>query len=303
MLGALTDHLLYRGSAARRRAAARAWPVQMRIVDTALGPIRVHDGGGRGPALVLAPDGPCVIEHYARLIELLSPDFRVVVFDLPGFGHSVPTASYGHRLDQGAAATLAVLDALAIERATLAFSCVNGFYAIAAAALAPRRIEHLVLSQTPGIVAMQAWTQRMIPAPLRIPGLGQLINFAGRRKLAAIWLGTALPRGSDRAPYDEIAQAALDDGGCYCLAGVVQGMLPTSEDDRLLRLADTPVTLLWGGADRSHRHTQPESLRTHLPQARILRYDRIGHFPDLEQPEIYAAVVRDALLAKTAHTA
>lgn len=303
MFGALIDHLLYRAGAGRRRAAARAWPAQMRIVDTALGPIRVHDGGGRGPALVLAPDGPCVIEHYARLIELLGPDFRVVVFDLPGFGHSVPTASYGHRLDQGAAATLALLDALSIDRATLAFSCVNGFYAIAAAALAPRRIEHLILSQTPGIVAMRAWTQRMISAPLRIAGLGQLINFFSRRKLATIWFGAALPRGSDPASFHDIAQAALDDGGCYCLAGVVQGMLATAEDNRLLRLADTPVTLLWGGSDRSHRHTQPESLRRHLPQARILRYDHIGHFPDLEQPEIYAAVVRDALLAKTAHTA
>jgi pimeloyl-ACP methyl ester carboxylesterase len=291
MSGALTDHLLSRFGAAQRM---RQPGDGTRWIDLAQGRIRVLDSGGDGPALLFAPDGPCVIEHYAALIDELRADFRVVVFDLPGFGLSAPGAGYAHRLEQGADVILAVLDALGIARASLCFSCVNGFYAIAAAAKSPARIERLILSQTPGAAAMQAWTARMIPAPLRVPVLGQLFNFFSRRKLARIWYRVALPKHADRQPFDRPAQAALDHGGCYCLAGVVQGMAPTLSDHRLLQARDTPATLLWGSADFSHRYTQADSLLAHLPQARTLRYDAIGHFPDLEQPQVYAAVVRDA---------
>lgn len=298
MTGALVDHLLYRADAvlrARHAGAGTRW------IDTPHGRLRVLDSGGDAPALLFAPDGPCVIEHYAPLIERLRADFRVVVFDLPGFGLSAPSARYTHRLEQGADAIVAVLDALGIARATLCFSCVNGFYAIAAATRAPSRVDRLILAQTPGIEAMQAWTARMIPWPLRLPGLGQLLNFLGRRRLARTWYRIALPRTTDRAPFDAPAQTALDHGGCFCLAGVVQGMAPTAVDHPLLQLRDLPVTLLWGGADFSHRHTQPESLQALLPQASILRFDAVGHFPDLEQPDTYAAVVRNALRSPGIH--
>jgi pimeloyl-ACP methyl ester carboxylesterase len=298
VIGVLVDHILYRTRAwqrARHAGAGAQW------IDTPQGRLRVLDTGGNAPVLLFAPDGPCVIEHYAPLIERLRPDFRVVVFDLPGFGLSAPSARYAHRLEQGADAIVAVLDALGIARATLCFSCVNGFYAIAAASRAPARIERLILAQTPGIEAMQAWTARMIPWPLRLPGLGQLLNFLGRRRFARTWYRIALPRTTDRAPFDAPAQDVLDHGGCFCLAGVVQGMAPTRADHPWLQPRQTPVTLLWGGADFSHKHTQPESLLTLLPQTSILRFDAVGHFPDLEQPDTYAAIVRKTLRKPDVH--
>ena len=110
-----------------------------------------------------------MIEHYERLIPLLTPYLRVVCFDMPGFGFSLPSASYTHSLDQGAATVLAVLDALQIERATLAFSCANGFYALRAAKLAPHRINSLFLSQTPSLAAMHQWAQFLADAASRFP--------------------------------------------------------------------------------------------------------------------------------------
>ncbi|MES0872956.1 alpha/beta fold hydrolase [Sinimarinibacterium thermocellulolyticum] len=137
MIGALSDHLLYRPLRARRQRVDGPW----RWLATAHGALRVLDTGGDHSVLLFAPDGPCVIEHYAALVETLRADFRVVVFDLPGFGLSAPSPGYAHRLEQGAAVILGVLDALGIERATLCFSCIDGFYAIAAAATAPARFD------------------------------------------------------------------------------------------------------------------------------------------------------------------
>lgn len=265
--------------------AAASWPADTRLVETRAGRIRVRDTGGSGPVLVTTPDGPNVIEHHAALIERLRPHARVVCFELPGFGYSAPRPGYGHRLEQGADVVLAVMDALRIERATLAFSCGNGFYAIAAAKQAPGRIARLLLVQTPGYSAMRAWTRRNVPLPLRLPVVGQAVNRATRHTLSHVWYGIAMNEKPARDAFRATARHALDHGGCFCLAGVVQGMARARLDD--LAGVKQPVTLLWGDSDRSHTHTRAESLHELLPHAQIRHLPDCGHFPELERPAAY----------------
>lgn len=298
MIGARADAWLYRGLAGRRRRAARAWPDEMRWIDTAAGPVRVRDTGGDRPPVVFAPDGPCTVEHYDRLVDLLRDDFRVVVFDLPGFGFSAPDAGYGHRLEEGGRIVVAVLEALELPPATLALSCVNGFYALAAARMAPGRVVRLMLCQTPDTTAMKTWAARTIPSPIETPVIGQLLNYFSRRRLARIWLRMAVADSAQRPPFLDTADGALRQGGCFCLAGVVQGMLSTRDDNPLLHVPPSvPVTLVWGRADRSHRRTDPQSLRAHCPHLDVVTFDEAGHLPDLEAPERYAALLRDRLSA------
>ena len=291
MLGHWLDSALH----ARRvlRDEAR-WPQDTRMLDTHAGRIRVQDSGGDKPVVLMTPDGPCVIEHFETLTATLRNDFRVVCFDQPGFGFSYPRFGYAHRLEQGADAVLAVMDALGIARATLSLSCANGFYALAAARLAPERIDRLVLAQTPSMDAMQQWVHRVIPKPLRTPVIGQLLVRSRVRKTAAGWFDVAVPRGMDPAPYKNPTDAALCNGGCFCLAGVVQGLVES--DVRLLEGVTTPVTLAWGDADRSHRHTAPDALLSLVPHAQLHRFEGCGHFPNLEQPERFAQLVRQGAL-------
>jgi pimeloyl-ACP methyl ester carboxylesterase len=260
------------------------------LVDTRRSRLRVLDTGGDKPALLLAPDGPCVVEHYAPLIESLREQFRVVCADLPGFGFSRPRGDYAHTLRDGADVLLALLDALRIERATLALSCVNGFYAIAAAKLAPQRVTRLVLAQTPDFAAMRAWTAAMVPAPIAVPVVGQLLNRVTCRKIAHGWLRVAVADRTRRGAMQQVADHALCSGGCYCFAGVVQGMMRTRADEPLLHDVRVPATLVWGRLDRSHKATDPQSIRRHLPQARVVEVDT-GHFPDLEAPGEYARLL------------
>lgn len=208
MFSSLVDSLLTRLSA-RRRKGTTGGVLPTRSVDTPVGCVRVFDSGSTKPCVVFVPDGPNVIEHYDVLIGLLSKRLRVVCFDMPGFGYSFPQSSYGHSLDQGARAVLGVLDNLGIQRATLAFSCANGFYALRTAQLAPARIANLVLSQTPSLTAMHAWTSRVIPWQLRVPVVGQISAWLFRRKAAHRWYGTALPRTTAPKPFQEKALDAL----------------------------------------------------------------------------------------------
>lgn len=297
MIGARFDALAYRALAGRRRRAAADWPDTMRWLDTAAGRVRVSDTGGDRPPVVFAPDGPCVIEHYETLVSLLRDDFRVICFDLPGFGFSAPAADYGHRLHEGGRAIAALLDALHLPPAVLALSCVNGFYALAASHLARPRVARLVLSQTPGHAAMQAWAQRNVPSPIPVPLLGQALNYATRYRVVTGWYRVALAQREHRASFTDTAHHALRQGGCYCFAGVVQGMLHTDPADPLLRAPeDLPVTVVWGARDRSHKGTDPASLQSCCPHAEVIRWEHAGHFPELEDPQRFAALLRERCL-------
>jgi pimeloyl-ACP methyl ester carboxylesterase len=261
------------------------------LIDTRMGRIRVYDPTPQStqPCVVFVPDGPNVVEHYEALFALLSPSLRVICFDMPGFGHSLPQLNTTHRLDQGARAIFAVMDALGVSKATLALSCANGLYAIRAAHLAPSRVTRLVLAQTPSIGAMKAWVQRIIPMPLRVPVLGQLIAWIFRSKIEAPWYRIALPRTTDAQPFQAITRNATASGSCYCLGGIVQGLMGEPHD--ALAPIGVPCTMVWGVHDRSHKPTDPRSLLAHVPHAEIVRFDDCGHFPELEQPERYAKLL------------
>jgi pimeloyl-ACP methyl ester carboxylesterase len=239
MPAARTDFLLTQW--ARWRAKPQPATPRIRWLDTAAGSVRAFDSGGDGPCIVFTPDGPNVIEHHLPVLDRLAPEFRVVCFDMPGFGLSWPSAAYAHSLDEGARAVLSVLDALHIAQATLAFSCANGLYALRVARLAPQRVRSL------------------------------------RR----------------------IAGHALRCGGCFSLAGVVQGLVRESEIS--LTGAALPCTLLWGGADRTHRATPARSLLALVPHADVVLAGDCGHFPDLEQPERYLQLLRQHLAQLPAH--
>ena len=290
MIGSQVDSFLACFSAGRGKSTTGGVIPTCRM-ETPVGFVRVYDSRSAGPCVVLVPDGPNVIEHYEALIGLLAPSVRVVCFDMPGFGHSLPSSSYMHSLDQGATAVLGVLDGLGIRKATLAFSCANGFYALRAAQLAPQRVTSLLLSQTPSLTAMRAWTSRVVPWPLRVPVAGQIAAWLFRKKAAHGWYGIALPRTTSPVPFQKKALDALSGGACFCLAGVVQG-LAREESDSLSGVT-TPCTMIWGARDHSHRYTDPLSLHQLIPTAEIIHFGECGHFPDLEQPERFAALLME----------
>lgn len=289
MIGSVIDSYLAR--VARATALSRS-ASPARMLDTPVGPVRAIDTGGNAPAVLIVPDGPNVVEHYAALIGRLSGSVRVVCFDMPGFGFSPPSASYEHTLDHGADAVLGVLDALGLERATLAFSCANGFYALRTARRAPTRVTGLFLSQTPSLEAMHAWAARMIPLPVRVPAVGQLGVFLLRKQTARRWYDMALPRGvhaETRRAFVEPALHALSCGSCFSLAGVSQGLLRGQQSD--ITAPGVPCTMLWGPKDRTHRHTRAESLLACVPDAQIETLAGVGHFPDLERQDRFAELL------------
>lgn len=268
----------------------------MRLLRTQSGTLRVLDTGSEKRPIVLVPDGPCILEHYADLINLLSQDFRVVCFDLPGFGFSYPSFGFDFSLTQTADTVVEVLDLMTIPTAVLAFTCANGFFALSVAKRYPKRVSHLILGQTPSFESMRQWNDQIIPKILHVPYIGQALMACTARKASASWYNRALPKHSDhRFEFIQQADRALKSGGCFCLASFVQGLSRTQDAE--VSGISTPTLLVHGDRDRSHRHTNFSSLGDHVQSLDIARFEGCGHFPDLERPQEYANRIKQFISA------
>jgi pimeloyl-ACP methyl ester carboxylesterase len=263
----------------------------MKLLPTQSGIVRALDTGSGKPPLLIVPDGPCVIEHYADLIDLLAADFRVVCFDLPGFGFSYPALGFDFSISQTAETVVEVMDLLEIPFAVLAFTCANSFFALYVAKNYPNRVSHLVLGQTPSFQSMRQWNDRIIPKILHVPYIGQLIVAGLTRKVSAGWYDVALPPSHEcKAQFVQHADHALKSGGCFCLASLVQGLSQTQDTE--IKEVSAPTLLIYGNKDRSHRYTDFATLRDHAPNAEIILFQGCGHFPDLERPQEYAKHIK-----------
>lgn len=286
---ALLDHLLARvlRRRGRRTPSARA---SIGFVRSRYGTIRYLDTEVGSRCVIFVPDGPNTIEHYASIVSELSASSRVICFDMPGFGLSIPSRAYDHSIASGAGSVLDVMDARGVSRAALAFSCANGLYALRVAALAPERVSRVVVSQTPSLKAMHEWAGRNVPKAIMIPMVGQILSCVLRRKMARGWYSYAVPNRAHVRRLQSHARRAFDEGACFCLAGVVQGLLRERLD--ALKRIEVPCTLLWGDQDRSHRDTDPMSISLIAPAAEIIRVPGCGHFPDLEEPRLLLDVLK-----------
>jgi pimeloyl-ACP methyl ester carboxylesterase len=294
MNGAIVDSFVtsFRRTEARKRGTHES---SMRYVQTKAGKLRVIDTGGSKPTLVLTPDGPCVIEHYGVLIKRFSEQFRVICFDMPGVGFSFPCYGYQFGIAESADFIVDLLDALSVPTAAFAFTCANGFFAMNLAKRYPQRVSHLVLAQTPSFDGMRKWTDRNIPKLLRVPYVGQTVAAVKAEFLATHWFDLALPRGSEhKSGFVAQAQKALQGGGCFCLASVVQGMLECQEDD--IRGVQCPTLAIHGDSDFSHKHTDFRSITDPIPHAQVVPFQGCGHFPNLEHASEYADHVQRFLL-------
>jgi pimeloyl-ACP methyl ester carboxylesterase len=281
--------LLQRNTAGLSGEFVRVPGAQLRVLD-------VRRPGASAATLVLVPDPPNLIEHYRPLIETFSPQMRVVCFELPGFGHSYTEPGFRFDIPGQALALDALFQTLDIREAVLDMSCLGAYIGLALAQARPHRVRHLMLQQVPAFAETQAWARRAdVWGLIRTPWVGQALMRAIYRKVAHHWYHAALPPGHDAATHAHYAEPtlhALAGGACFCLADAYQSLLrqtPLRWDGM-----NAATTAVWGGADTTHSHTSPQSLRHDLPHTAFVEFADCGHFPALEAPERYFPLLQAA---------
>jgi pimeloyl-ACP methyl ester carboxylesterase len=296
-LGEFSDLILF--AMRSRGIAARVGGTAMNgtnFIDVNSAVIRFRIAGQGFPTLVFCVDPPVVIELYDELIAELAKEFRVVVFEPPGFGLSFPRLSFSFSQTGLNSAVETFLDRLALGRYVLIFPCVTAYGALWIAHRRPDLVSHLVLPQAPSWSQELVWRNRRDPRGLlRCPVVGQLALRLLRRRRAPDWFRYALADGSQLAKFNAATDDAFARGAGFSLASAFQRYLTpnASAPDRV----DTPTLVVWGECDRSHAKTDKSSSKELATAVSCQHFLSAGHFPELESPKEFAHALRGFLAA------
>src|SRR5438045_9108166 len=110
------------------------------FLQTPTGFLRLRDSGGQNASIIFACDAPNVVEHYDQIFNILSPSYRLICVEMPGFGFSRPAATFDFSMRQYVEVVVFLIDKLQASPATLVFPCAWGY------------VSYLVASDHPNLV-------------------------------------------------------------------------------------------------------------------------------------------------------
>jgi pimeloyl-ACP methyl ester carboxylesterase len=255
----------------------------------------VDAGGLRTHVALAGPDDapPVLLVHgwpqswwaWRYVIPTLAERFRVIAPDLRGHGWSEAPAG-GYDKEQLASDMLAVLDALAIERATWIGHDWGGWTGFLAALRAPERIERML-----ALCILHPWLE---PDPRRLAVLLSYqvpisLPIAGRR-VAAPMIRALLQtgRGPDRLEPSDVALFAEHIPPAVTVAMyrtfLTREIVPLARGRYADATLKVPTTLMLGQADAVTKRT-PSGPVEGQPQLRVEVLDRMAHWVPEQRPQ------------------
>ncbi len=249
---------------------------------------------GRGPALLLVHGTASSLHTWDGWARELASSFRVVRLDLPGFGLTGPHPARDYRIETYVATVLHFLDALGIERASVAGSSLGGRIAWQLALAHPGRVERLVLVDE---LAREPDPPPRVIRLARLPLAGVVFDTFTPRWLVAHNLHEVYgdPRRVTPALVDRYETLLLRQGNRQAFVDRARTIDDDSIADRLGELR-VPVLVEWGEEDRWIPLALGRDLARRIPGAVLRVYPGAGHVPMEEIPEPTAADARAFLL-------
>ena len=277
----LIGSALYVYAPDKPRAALEAmYPGAYRIVDGAR--LRLRDSGPRdAPAVILIHGFGSSLDTWEPWAQALSARFRVIRFDLPGFGLSGadPTGDYTDAREMKLLAGL--MDQLGIARASLIGNSLGGRIAWSFAALYPNRVARLVLVSPDGFASPGFEYDKPPEVPLIMKALPYIAPRAMlKQNLAAAY---ANPAALSEATLTRYRDLMLAPGVRPAILARMNQVILRDPAPTLARIK-APTLILWGEKDAMIPISNAADYLRNIPAARLVRLPNLGHVPFEEDP-------------------
>ncbi len=262
-----------------------------------IGDAEIHyEEAGRGEPLMLVPGLSGQGAFWAPQVAAFKDDFRVIVHDHRGAGRSTHS-KIRYSVEQMAADTLRLMDALGVEAAHLVGHSTGGAIGQVIALDHPRRLRSLVLSAT--WAGPDPYFRRLFEARKDV-----LLTRGIEAYLRASVLVLAPPEWVSRNDAT-IAEGHRAQAAAWPPAEIVASRIDAIVAfDRRKRLGDirTPTLVVVAQDDMTTPKFYSDELAREIPGARYVVLDGGGHFVPQVLPAPYNRAVGDFLRAQRAHS-
>jgi pimeloyl-ACP methyl ester carboxylesterase len=213
---------------------------------------------------------------------------RVITFDLPGFGLTGPfTGAYprdDYRADNLARFTLDFLDALHVQRFAIGGNSLGGEVAWRVAALAPPRVDRLVLVDATGY----AFKPELVPLGFRVtrvPVLNRIGEYLTPRVLVqqSVRDVYAEPARVTDALVDRYFELLTREGNRHALNMRMEEVAKDLAPERIKTLK-LPTLILWGAKDRLVPPVNAQQFHRDIAGSQLVIFPNLAHVPHEEDP-------------------
>ncbi|MGD9604345.1 MAG: alpha/beta fold hydrolase [Gammaproteobacteria bacterium] len=235
--------------------------------------------GGHGEPLLLLHGFGAEKDHWTQVSRYLTPHFRVIAPDLPGFGESTRRQDANYGLDSQLERLAQFVSALGLTRFHLGGNSMGGYLAAMYAARSPDQVQTLWLLAPAGVGSAEPGEL------LTMIGRGEnllLVESEEQGKRLAGMLFARMPYVPEE--FNRIwRQRTMRDRDFN--AKIFHEMFdsPVMLEDRINGLA-TPTYIVWGDDDRVLHRSGAALLQNMLANADVRIMPCMGHCPMIERP-------------------
>jgi pimeloyl-ACP methyl ester carboxylesterase len=268
-----------------RRLASKAQrdnPPQGRFIDVA--GVRLHYlERGRGKPLVLFHGNGSMVQDFdsSGLIDLAAENYRVIVFDRPGFGHSLRPRHVVWTPDAQADLFKKALDQLGVSQAIVLGHSWGASVAVALATRHPSFVQALVLAS--GYYFPTPRTDVVTSVPSATPVLGDIISYTmspmvGRMMWPAMLRKLFGPRPVPNKFAGFPKEMALRPSQMRAAAAEATMLIPAAfSGSKTYGELKMPTIIVAGERDRMIDIKQSKRLHGEVKQSKLRRIDGAGH--------------------------
>jgi pimeloyl-ACP methyl ester carboxylesterase len=240
--------------------------------------------GGAGEPLILIHGFGAEKNNFTRVARFLTPHYRVLIPDLPGFGEASKPDTATYSIAEQVERLRQFMHGLGIQRAHLGGSSMGGFIATAWAAKYPNEVATLWLLAPGGTAA--AYDSELRREYLKT---GEILLLAKTPEDHARVRAIAMAR-QPFLPYSFKRVLAERAAANYELhSAIFRQMNAEAPLESYVKDLPTPALIVWGAEDRVLNPQGAEAMRALLPNARAIVMPGIGHLPMIEAVKESAA--------------
>ena len=239
-----------------------------------------REARGRG-TLVLVHGFPLNPSMWEPQLPLAANGWRIIVPELRGFGAGAgdpPTTS----IDDYAADTIDLLDALHIETAVVCGLSMGGYMAFAMFRHAPRYFDAMVLADTksPGDSAEAVAGRK---------AMQQLVREKGQAAVADALLPKLVGDTTRRERLDVIEhlRQQITGNSVESIAGALDALMTRPDSTPTLGTIHCPVQILVGDEDAITPPALSEQMHRDIPGSELAVIAGAGHMSNMEQPRLF----------------